>query len=358
MTKMHESRLKWILPLLISPFFYFAQAESLPEEKDRFRLKNEDVVHILNYQAEISPKNSVKIVPQVSGLVTKRYFEAGDFVKEGQVLYELDAEPYVLDLEESTSELERRKTILQKLQADLDRAEQLSQSLSISEAELRSLQMDVKAAKSAVQNATALSKASQYKLNKTKVVSPINGYVEIPHIDVGTYVKAEMDVLTVVADQSAWYIDFEVPYSEYMKYRLSNLVPISEEDQTGNQYFRLSMPKLSIDENELSLIYRARQMSRSSGGIHFRALLNRNVDLVAGTREGVAIEILRSDEFHKVPRQTLLIEEGNYFVMGVQADGTLEKSRVEYMTSFDGTFVLVHGYLPYKAISMVSSGDI
>ena len=56
----------------------------------------------------IAPTRIAEVRARVSGIVVNRNFEQGSDVKAGDVLYELDARPFEIDVEAAEAAFERR----------------------------------------------------------------------------------------------------------------------------------------------------------------------------------------------------------------------------------------------------------
>ena len=83
--------------------------------------------------------NMVELTPQVPGIVTSINVDNTDYVKEGQVLIELDKTDYLLALEESKSAL--GETVRDVVQLFL-KVEELEAQLEVKEAELIRAEQD------------------------------------------------------------------------------------------------------------------------------------------------------------------------------------------------------------------------
>lgn len=108
-------------------------------------------------------KPVVEIVPNVSGEVTSVDAELRKPMKQGEVMFTIDSEPF----EARVEELEARLVLAQM---NLDRAQQLM------EREV-GRQLDVDLYQTEVNSLTAQLKQSRWDLDKTTVVAPSEGYV-------------------------------------------------------------------------------------------------------------------------------------------------------------------------------------
>lgn len=106
---------------------------------------------------------TVQIVPNVAGQVTEILVEANQPVKEGDVLFKIDPEPFESAVEKLEADLILNQTLLEQ-QLELDK-KKLGRKL------------DLDRARSRVEVTTAQLKGARYNLEHTVVVAPGNGIV-------------------------------------------------------------------------------------------------------------------------------------------------------------------------------------
>jgi multidrug resistance efflux pump len=135
--------------------------------------------------------NIVGIAPRVSGPINRIAVTDNQFVKAGDLLFEIDAVPYQDAVD---------KAAAQKIQADalLKRIQDL---LPTNAATKEQYDEAISSDKSA---ASALSTA-QYDLEGCKVVAPFDGYITNLNTSNGAYAHAAGEVLTMV-DVRDWYV--------------------------------------------------------------------------------------------------------------------------------------------------------
>src|SRR5208283_1654103 len=122
---------------------------------------------------------------QVTGYLISQNYKEGDFVRKGQVLFEIDPRPFQATLEQAKGELARQEAQYANAKANLDRIKPLAAQNAVSKKDLddatgaeRSTQAAVVAAKAAVENA-------RLNLGFTKIISPINGMAGIAKAQIG-----------------------------------------------------------------------------------------------------------------------------------------------------------------------------
>ena len=129
-------------------------------------VKPENVLIETELPGRLEAIRSAVIVPQVSGIVTRRLFEEGTFVRQGQPLYQLDDAAYRATLENARASLLSAQASAAKANADLARYQPLVAADAISKQEYD-------AAVLAKRSAESLSKAAQVFFFKQKTAYEI-----------------------------------------------------------------------------------------------------------------------------------------------------------------------------------------
>ena len=132
----------------------------------------QEAVYTSTVQAYV--KNN--IAPQTAGRITKINVEIGDFVKEGQVLAEIDK-----------AQLLQAQLQLQNQEVELQRLKSLYEEGGLSQSDYDAMQLQYNVLKTQVDNL----------IENTTLRSPINGVVSARNYDVGDMYAMSMPIFTV-----------------------------------------------------------------------------------------------------------------------------------------------------------------
>lgn len=163
-----------------------------------------------------------EIRPQVNGIVQSRNFKEGAFVKEGDLLYQIDAAPYKAALDQATAALAASEADLGVAEANIpalraraQRLKELSSTHAVAQqdsddaaAALRQAEASLEARKAAVGVSRAGVETARVNLSYTPIRSPISGRIGISSVTVGALVTAHQGApMAVVQQLDPIYVD-------------------------------------------------------------------------------------------------------------------------------------------------------
>ncbi|WP_039058261.1 HlyD family secretion protein [Enterobacter sp. Bisph1] len=156
----------------------------------------------------------VNITPQVSGSITQLHVNDNQFVKAGDVLFQIDETPYRIAVLNAEAQLARTQTELAKANNEANRRRHLAKNY-ISAEDLDTANISVKAAQASVAAAQAQLAQAQWQLTQTRVVAPVDGWITNLSTRSGNYATAGQPVFALV-DSHSFYV---VGYFEETKLR-------------------------------------------------------------------------------------------------------------------------------------------
>lgn len=233
---------------------------------------------------------------QVQGYLIRQNYKDGDFVKKGQLLFEIDPRPFEAILEQAKGHLAQQEALWETAKADLRRIKPLTEKNALSKKDLDDAIGKEQAFHAAVIAAKAAVEKAQLDLSFTKITSPIDGIAGIAKAQIGNLVgPGYIEELTTVSTLD--------PIKVY--------IPFSEQEYL--KYFRDS--KLDIAKIPLQLILSDGSLHPYKGSFAFA---DRHVDLKTGTIRVTALfpnpkNILRPGQFVRV-RAQILIKKGTLLV--------------------------------------------
>ena len=138
----------------------------------------------------VTPLATVKVRPQVSGVLEKVLFKEGQMVRAGELLATLDARQFELALAQATGQRQRDMAQLESAKVTLARFQTLLSQDSIARQEVDSQSALVRQLEGTVMVNNAAVGVAQLNLSYTRITAPISGRVGLRTVDVGNTVSS------------------------------------------------------------------------------------------------------------------------------------------------------------------------
>ena len=179
-----------IVALIFIGTFVFLYQKSQPEPivYNEFTTKMGDVSKTTLITGKIEPRNEVNVKPQISGIITDIYKEAGDIVQAGEVIAKVKVIPDMSQLSSAESRVRLAEINAKQAQGDYDRDKVLfdkhlitAESFDKVSQTLHQAQEEVKAATDALEVVRDGVSKSNASASSTLIRSTISGVIlDIP----------------------------------------------------------------------------------------------------------------------------------------------------------------------------------
>lgn len=173
------------------------------------------------YKEFVGQMYGLKDIPiraRVEGFLEGIFFEEGRRVKEGQVLYTIDPQPFMADVAAKQSALAEAKTLLVNAENELARYKPLAATNAVSQSDLDAAQATRDASVSSVDAAKANLRLSEINLSYTNIKSPIDGMIGKTEAREGEFVGKSPNpvILNTVSRIDTMRVQFFLTESEYL----------------------------------------------------------------------------------------------------------------------------------------------
>lgn len=157
---------------------------------------------------------------QVGGIIQKRLFQEGSYVRAGQPLYQIDSSTYEAGLESARAQLATAQATLAKADADLARYKPLVSADAISKQEYDAAVTAKRSAEAGVKAAQAAIKSAGINLNRSRITAPISGFIGQSKVSEGTLLNAgDTTVLATIRQTNPMYVHVTQSATDVMKLR-------------------------------------------------------------------------------------------------------------------------------------------
>lgn len=163
--------------------------------------------------------NVVGIAAQVDGPITHLYVKDNQPVRKGEILFEIERQPYEAQVARAAGKVGRAEAELFNARQILERTQRLARDQFVSREKLDSDLAAVRAAEAELELARADLWAAELNLSYTRVPAPADGYVTNFLVRVGTYVTRGQELFALVEDKT-WWVS-----ANFMETYLGNIRP-------------------------------------------------------------------------------------------------------------------------------------
>jgi membrane fusion protein (multidrug efflux system) len=149
------------------------------------------------YPGRVRGRRTVEVRARVEGILEKRFFNEGEIVNKGDMLFTIDPRPFQAVVNQRKAELASAKATLNQAQRNWGRVRRLYDVDAVSEAERDDSLSQLETSRASVQQAQANLDAAQIDLGYTKVKAPLTGVTSLRDVDEGALVSNGTQLTTI-----------------------------------------------------------------------------------------------------------------------------------------------------------------
>lgn len=153
------------------------------------------------FVATIKSLRSTNIQPQVEGIIRQIMVKAGDSVRAGQALMQIDPEKQQATVAATQSQRASRQADLEYARQQLARQQKLFDAGAVSKAELESAETAVKTAEAQVEAVNSQIRENQVELQYYRVTAPTDGVVGDIEVRQGDRITPQTLITTIDAPE-------------------------------------------------------------------------------------------------------------------------------------------------------------
>ncbi|MEK6324963.1 MAG: efflux RND transporter periplasmic adaptor subunit [Acidobacteriota bacterium] len=367
--------------------------QAAPLEVEVAQVEQKDVPIYSEWIGTLDGMVNAEIRAQVSGYLLSKNYTEGSFVRNGQLLFLIDARPFQAALDQARAELARaegqvtqaegqflqaqaqlaqRQADQGRTQLDVDRYTPLAKEKAITDQELdnavqanlaakaqvkaasagvEAAKAAIVAAKAAVAAAEATVEIAKLNLGFTRITSPIDGIAGIAQAQVGNLVSPTSEALTTVSTVDPIKVYFTPAEQEYLNFTRLNPTQ-SERDAAGR---RLELALVLSDgttyPQEGRFFVADRQVDQKTGAIRVAGIFPNpgnilrpgqygRVRAVTSIREGALL----------VPQRAVTELQGSYQVAVVSGDNKVSFRAVKVGNRVGSMWIIDEGLKPGERV--------
>ena len=349
--KINLNRKQWaviLLLVIIVPIVYNKAAGAITGfiQKQAMKMPKEVVVdnpHIekVNVSAEatgrVEAQYSIDVIARVSGFLLKKYFHEGDFVKQGQLLFQIDPKEYQLSVNNSRAAVNQYNALYTNAQQEWNRASALVKEDLISRSDVDSSLAARNQNRALLDSANQQLELAKVNLSYTSIRSPIDGRIGKVNITEGNYVSPTSGSLVNVSSVTPVYVTFSLKSDDFVKLLKASdrFKDVQVKVQFGDGTWYNKVGKINFVDNKID---------KDSGSVQMRATFdNTKMWLVPGDYMKVKLVAPKKVEYLTVPQSCTKGDAmSGYYVWAVKDDKAVKKD-IKVSDDIDNNWVVEDG---------------
>ncbi len=288
----------------------------------------------------------VEVRARVSGILMKRLYTEGQPVREGQVLFQIDPEPYRATLEQARGQQRQAESSLDRAVADRDRIVPLFKENAVSRKDFDDANANYDSALANLDSAKAKVKEAEINLGYTNVTAPIAGVASKETRSEGSLVTSSGDggLLTTISQLDPMYVNFSFAESEKLEY--DNMVRTGRIVQPANRRTetRIRLSDGTEFEGKGVVDFADTRVDTKTGTIRARAEFpNPRSLLLPGQFVRVLVSVGDITEALAVPERAITQAQATRLVLVVNDKNLVEARPVTLGPRVGGDVILASG---------------
>jgi RND family efflux transporter MFP subunit len=297
---------------------------------------SQETVDADEYIGQTEASEVVEVRARAFGYLKSILFKDGDFVQEGQKLFEIEPDEYQAIHEQSLSRIALNQAQLELAKAKLARNAKLVKTKAVSVEDYEESIAAVKEAEAKITAAKADANKTAVDLKYTTLTAPISGRIDRAMVSKGNLLTGGTGsgtLLTKIVKEQPMYVYFDVDERSLLRYMQQR--PAQNRDATPGNLRELGVPcylKLA-DETEFShegqLDFASTEVNASTGTARLRGVFaNQDRELTSGLFVRLRIPVSKPYQAILIPEQALATDQNIKFVYIVGSDGTAARRTV------------------------------
>ncbi|HEY5132269.1 MAG TPA: efflux RND transporter periplasmic adaptor subunit, partial [Candidatus Krumholzibacteriaceae bacterium] len=281
--------------------------------------------------------NTVSVTARVSGQLLHAGFSEGQEVEKGDLLFQIDPDPYEAMFQQAQANLDRDKAKQANAEADLARYADLVKKDYVTKEEYDSIVSTSAAAKATVQADEAAVQSARLNLDYCTIRAPIAGRTGNLLVKQGNLITANGGSPLVTINQIVpVYVNFTISEEQ--------LTDVRRYSQRGTLAVQAYLPSDSANVYEGKLTFINNEVDERTGTILLKATFpNGNRALWPGQFVQVGLVLTKQRNAVVVPSAAVQSSQQGDYIYVVRPDSTADMRPVVQGTRLDDKVVIMSG---------------
>jgi membrane fusion protein (multidrug efflux system) len=319
-----------------------------------------DISTFSEYVGQVYGLADVNIDPRVQGWITGIYFKEGSLVQKGSLLYTIDDQPFINELDAAKAEVARTQTLMENKKSELGRVKPLAEMNALSQRDLDFASSAYDASVNEVKIAQARVENAKIQLGYTKILSPITGIIGISKVQVGDYVRlvSAGNGINTVSSLGEVRVRFPISENDYLNFsREYRKDPKSNNFQEVPVELILGDGSVFGEKGRLQLTNR--QIDPGTGSILIQALF-KNTSGVLRPGQYVKVRFKTGDFTNAIviPQQSVNQLQNIYQVFLLTDSNTLKPTLIKVGSRVGSNWIVSDGLKEGDKVVVVGSASL
>jgi membrane fusion protein (multidrug efflux system) len=290
------------------------------------------------YVTQVQSVKNVEIRSLAHGIIQKIYVDEGQYVQEGQLLFQLNSAKYKTEVEKTEALVGSAVAESRAAEVEVRRVKTLSDKNIISKTELELAEAKYKIAMAKIAEAKAGETNAKLFLSQTAVRAPFSGVINRLPLKLGSLVE-EGTLLTTISDLKEMFAYFNLSEKEYLQYKNAS----KNDEAQHSEQVHLLLADGTRFANPGKIETQETEINQSTGSIAFRARFDNKDGLLKHGSTGKILLTTGSDNVVQIPQKSVFEVQDKNYVYVLTPKNTVEIRSINIATRLKNSYLVKDG---------------
>ena len=299
-------------------------------------VQNTNYMPNIKLSGRVVSVHSAEVKARVEGLLEKKYFQEGTFVKKGQKLFQLDPKGLSIEVRKAEASVANAKASLIELEKNMQRIKQLIAEDFISHSEYDKALANRDMARANLSAARAQLADARLNLSYASIQAPVSGRISNLSVTEGNIIEPLKTSLATIVSIDPIYVTFDISAKDYLM--------LKKAITTNQAIITLKLPDGTTYPEQGKLDFYNNQIDEMTGTIKLRATFS-NPDniLVPGEFIETSISFGSPQKVYTLPQNLVLQNSNGKYVYILNKENQTEIRSIEVGEAIDSNWVISKG---------------
>jgi RND family efflux transporter MFP subunit len=303
------------------------------------------------YAGQFRAVDAIEVRARVSGYLEQIHFTDGQLVKQGDLLFTIEKQPFEIARDSARAQLAEATAQLSLANRNLKRYEKMREGNVVGESDYDDRVEAVSAAKAAVAVAQAQVRQADLDLGYTEIRAPVTGRISRHEVSAGNLItggySGDVTLLTTIVSLDPIHFDFDVSEQNYLAYQRATERGAMQSMRDNKIEVFAKLPDEDQWGHKGSLEFLDNQVNENSGTIRARATFpNSNGAFTPGQFGHIRVPGSELYEAILLPETAIVTDQSQKIALVVAEDGTVGVKILRVGPNYNGMRIIREGLAP------------